>query len=232
MIRRRYARQAANSGSAWGGRERAFRAGYDASQLDSLPEAIVERWAGCGNVVDDAPLEGAELIVDLGAGSGVDALLARSLPGSMPHVIAIDITPEMLGPLSATPSGVQCVGGDFEMLPLADAICDVVIANAAFNLALDPALAFAEAWRILRPGGRLHICDLVREGELPPELLSDPLGWSTSLGGVMREHKLIKTIQGAGFNDVRVSGHRPFEPVVAVYVDAEKPGGGAIRHDA
>jgi arsenite methyltransferase len=130
------------------------------------------------------------------------------------------------------PLGVQCVGGDFEMLPLADAICDVVIANAAFNLALDPALAFAEAWRILRPGGRLHICDLVREGELPPELLADPLGWSTSLGGVMRERELIKTIQGAGFNDVRVSGHRPFAPVVAVRVDAEKPGGGAIRHDA
>lgn len=231
MIRRRYARHAVNPNNASGGRERAFRAGYDPSQLDSLPGAILERWSGCGNVVAGAPLKGARLIVDIGAGGCADALLARSQPKSTADVVAIDITPEMLGPPDTTP-GLLCVVGDFEFLPLADAICDVVIANAAFNLALDPTAAFAEAWRILRPGGRLHICDLVREGELPAELMADPLGWSTSLGGVMLESELVQTIQGAGFKNVTVTGHRPFPPVIAVHVDAEKPGEGAYSHDA
>lgn len=232
MIRRRYARQADNPDNNWGGRERAIRAGYDAGELDSLPEALLERWSGCGNVIADAPLEGTDLIVDLGAGGGVDALLARSRSVSAPDIVAIDITPEMLGRPQAMPDGINCVAGDFECLPLADAICDVVIANAAFNLALEPILAFAEAWRILRPGGRLHFCDLVREGELPVEFLTDPLAWSTSLGGVMTESELVKTIQTAGFINVTVAGHRPFAPVVAVCVDAEKPEEGAVGHDA
>lgn len=229
MIRRRYARQALDSSGAWGGRERARRAGYSDSQLDCIPESIVERWAGCGNVIANAPLDGANLVVDLGAGSGLDALLAKA---QSPHVIAIDLTPEMLSPLGAMQTGVQRIAGDIEMLPLADAVCDVIIANAAFNLALDPHEAFAEAWRILRPGGRLHICDLVREGDLPPELLADPLAWSTSLGGVMIERELVGTIEGAGFSNVKITGHRPFAPVISVCIDAVKPDGGTISHDA
>jgi SAM-dependent methyltransferase len=110
-----------------------------------------------------------------------------------------------------------------ELLPLANACCDLVIANASFNLALDPHKAFAEAVRILRPGGRLHAMDLVREAELPAELLADPMGHSTSLGGVMHELDLHAAVSGAGFVDVAIHGHRPFPPVIAVQIEARVP---------
>ena len=225
LIRRRYARHA-TPGRGWGGAERALRAGYRPEQLASLPAAVIETWAGCGNLAASADPADARVIVDLGAGCGLDARLMRALA---PHaqVIAIDLTPEMLAIEGVENSAIARIAGDMEQLPLGKEVCDLVIANAAFNLALDQARAFAEAWRILRSGGRLHMCELVREGDLPAELLADPLGWSTSLGGVAEEQALVRTMRKAGFADVRVDGHRPFEPVIAVNVTAIKPAGTA-----
>jgi ubiquinone/menaquinone biosynthesis C-methylase UbiE len=118
---------------------------------------------------------------------------------------------------------LYAIAGDMERLPLANACCDLVIANASFNLALDPHTAFAEAARILRPGGRLHVMDLVREAELPAELLADPMGHNTSLGGVMRERDLHAVVSAAGFADVAIHRHRPFPPVIAVQIEARVP---------
>ncbi len=220
LIRRRYRRHA--PGGEWGGRARALKAGYGADCLDAMPESVVERWAGCGNVVAGARLTDAAVILDLGAGAGLDGLLLAASP-TRPLVITVDLTPEMLAVASPTRDRILQIAGDFERLPLADEVADLVVANAALNLALEPAAAFAEAWRVLRPGGRLHICELVREGDLPSELLTDPLAWSTSLGGVMAEHDLMRIIENAGFSDIGVSGHRTFHPVVAVEIDAIKP---------
>jgi len=225
LIRRRYRRHAGDG--EWGGRARALRAGYDPGRLDALPAAVVEKWAGCGDVVAGAPLADVSVVVDLGAGAGLDGLLIAASP-ARPLVVAVDLSPEMLTvPGAPPPDGVLRVAGDFEQLPLADGIADLVVANAALNLALDPDTAFAEAWRVLRPGGRLYICDLVREGDLPPELLTDPLAWSTSLGGVLDEDRLLATILAAGFEDVTITGHRPFPPVVAVNINALKPAAAA-----
>jgi len=221
LIRRRYGRHA--SDDSWGGRARAIRAGYDARVLEALPAAVVERWSGCGNVVDGAPLTDVSVIVDLGAGGGLDGLLLAATAGR-PLVVAVDLSPEMLALPEPPDDRLLRVAGDFERLPIADGVADIVTANAALNLALDPAAAFAEAMRVLRPGGRLHICDLVRDGDLPAELLADPLAWSTSLGGVLPEDELVAVIAAAGFVGIAVSNHRPFEPVVAVRIDAVKPG--------
>jgi len=223
LIRRRYRRHADDG--EWGGRARAVRVGYDPCRLDALPAAAVEKWAGCGNVAAGAPLAGVSVVVDLGAGAGIDGLLIAATP-ARPLVVAVDLSPEMLALRGAEPQDrLVRVAGDFERLPLADGIADLVVANAALNLALDPDAAFAEAWRVLRPGGRLHICDLVRDGELPPELMTDPLAWSTSLGGVLAADHLVAVIAGAGFEDVTITGHRPFPPVVSVNVNALKPAG-------
>jgi SAM-dependent methyltransferase len=224
LIRRRYRRHAHDAGD-WGGRGRAVRAGYDPDLLDGLDEAIVERWAGCGNVLAGAPLAEASVVVDLGAGSGLDALLASALGTPAPLVVTVDLTPELLAVAgAASDNNIVPIAGDFEQLPLADACCDLVIANAALNLALDQRTAFAEACRILRPGGRLHMCELVRDGDLPPELLCDPLAWSASLGGVPTEAELIEAMRLAGFEDIAVTDHRLFAPVIAVRVDAARPG--------
>jgi SAM-dependent methyltransferase len=230
LIRRRYRRHAGDAGD-WGGRGRAVRAGYDPDLLDGFDEAIVERWAGCGNVLAGAPLAGASVVVDLGAGSGLDALLANALGAPAPLVVTVDLTPEMLALVGAASDNIVRIAGDFERLPLADACCDLVIANAALNLALDQRTAFAEACRILRPGGRLHMCELVRDGDLSPDLLCDPLAWSTSLGGVPTEAQLIEAIHMSGFEDIAVMDHRPFAPVIAVRVDAAKPADCNLQRD-
>jgi SAM-dependent methyltransferase len=223
LIRRRYAKRATSGDEPADGRRRAVRAGYASAKLDRLPRAVVAAWSGCGDLGADRAAAGARIVVDLGAGSGVDALIAASGDAPPALVIALDLTPEMTRLVGDAHGNVLPVAGDFEGLPLADSVCDVVIANAAFNLALDRETAFCEAYRILRPGGRLHIRDLVLGDELPAGLLEDPMGWSASLGGVPTEEELEAAVRGAGFVDIAVSGRRAFPPVISVMIDATKP---------
>jgi SAM-dependent methyltransferase len=126
---------------------------------------------------------------------------------------------------AAAPRGsLRPVAGDMERLPVGDGRADLVVANASFNLAVDQRAAFAEAARILRPGGRLVCRELIREGALPAELGQDPMGWNASLGGVMEAEALRATVRAAGFTGVKISHHRPFPPVVAVRLEAVRPG--------
>ncbi len=196
--------------------------------LARVPRRLVDAWSGCGNLAECVTLDSIGTVVDLGCGSGLDAWLIATAPRAPKRVIALDLTPETLAGLhegrdGAAPCEVYAIAGDMEQVPIADACCDLVIANASFNLALDPHKAFTEAARILRPGGRLHVMDLVREAELPAELLADPMGHGTSLGGVMHERDLHAAVSAAGFVDVAIHGHRPFEPVIAVQIEARVP---------
>ncbi|GAG36759.1 unnamed protein product, partial [marine sediment metagenome] len=99
----------------------------------------------------------------------------------------------------------------------------LVVANASFNLTLSKHAAFTEAWRILRPGGRMFACELVKTGSLPDELLADPMGHATSLGGAIGETDLRTVMTDAGFEAITVTDHRRFEPVTAVILSARKP---------
>jgi len=214
LIRRRYARGQAD------GHARALRAGYAAETLARAPRALVEGWSGCGNLADCVSLEGAKTVVDLGCGSGLDAWLIAQVARPPNTVIALDLTPEVLAQLDSAAGHPRAVSGDMEMLPLADASCDLVIANASFNLALDRRRAFAEAARILRPGGRLNAFDLVNEGKLSPDVLADPMGHGTSLGGVTDERALRADLEAAGYAAIKIHGHRAFPPVTAVQIEA------------
>ncbi len=228
LIRRRYAHLAVSATAASDGRSRALAAGYRPSSLDRVPQALVRIWSGCGALAEHLDLDGVGTVVDVGCGGGLDACLLANRDPPPRHIVAVDLTPEMLTVFGEhLPGAPRCrvsrVGSDAEHLPLTDACCDLVVANAAFNLALDMASAIAESARILRPGGRFEACELVREGELSAELLADPLGHATSLGGVPREEQLLAAIAAAGLVDVRIEGHRPFPPVAAVTVRAQKP---------
>lgn len=232
QISTRYGRLAEADAFRPGAAARARQAGYPARWLDNLPARIADRYSGCGYTLEGVDLAGVRVAVDLGCGAGLDArLLADKLAGDA-VVIALDLAPAMLGRVrEAAPRGavrVLALAGDMERLPLDDAIADLVVANASFNLVVDKPAAFAEAARILRPGGRLIARELVREGELPGDLAQDPAAWNASLGGVPLEGELYDLLREAGFAGVRITGHRPFPPVIAIRLEAGKPGVGSI----
>ncbi len=207
---------------------RAREAGYPAI----LPARVAGRYSGCGYALDGVELGGVRVAVDLGCGAGMDArLLAGKLAGDA-VVIALDLAPAMLDRVreAAPRDGVPilALAGDMERLPLDNAIADLVIANASFNLPVDKPAAFAEAARILRPGGRLIACELVREGDLPDDLAQDPVAWNASLGGVPLEDELYDLLREAGFAGVRITGHTPFPPVIAIRLEAAKPGSSSV----
>ena len=241
QIRKRYAAIAGKGGPIGGAADKALDAGYPAQwleklrleklrlekpRLDNLPTDLAASYSGCGYLFEDLDISGAGVVVDLGAGAGFDACFAGDAGPGL--VIAVDFTPEMLARVASAAAAlsltnVRALGGDMEALPLAAEIADIVLANASFNLTLDKPKAFAEAWRILRPGGRLIARDLVRDGELPREVLEDPQGFNTSLGGAVEEGKLADIIAAAGFEDVCISHHRKFSYLTAVRIEASKP---------
>lgn len=228
MIRRRYAQLAAADSFHPDARAKALAAGVPADWLDALPERIAGVFSGCGWPAGKLREWDHHMVVDLGCGGGLDTrfLLEKLGPGT--NVIAIDLTPELLrrardSVRSVDGATAHMLAADMEALPLARETSDVVIANAALNLATDKAAALAEIIRILKPGGQLLAADLVRTAPLPAEILADPMAMATSLGGVVEESEMRALMDNAGFDTVTISGHRPFGPVVAVDIVATRP---------
>jgi len=231
-IKRRYAKLAGEGAAApddGGARARLLSAGYSVDWLDTVPPGAVNAYSGCGFALHDLDLSNVRIAVDLGCGAGLDVRwLAENIGGRRSVVLALDLTPAMVRRARETCAGadgaaVLAIAADMEHVALPDGLADLVTANAALNLALDKARALGEAFRVLRPGGRLIARDLVLDGELPPEVAQDPMSWNTSLGGVLEETDLAAALTGAGFTDVDISDHRPFSYVQSVRVQARKP---------
>mgnify|MGYP003672867861 CR=1 FL=1 len=201
LIRRRYAQLAAADSFHEDARDKARAAGVPEAWFDALPPRIAGVFSGCGWPAGSLENWSHRTVVDLGCGGGLDTrFLAERLPADS-EVIAIDLTPELLARVRDTVSGIDGA----KVRPLAD-----------------KAAAFAEIARILRPGGRLHASDLVRTGPLPPEILADPMAMASSLGGVVEETAFRTMLEGAGFSKIQFRGHRPFAPVTAVDIVAQK----------
>lgn len=157
---------------------------YDATQLAALP-AGARGWAlGVGNPVPHAGLQAGEHVVDLGCGAGVDVLLAAQQVGASGRVVGVDLLEPMLERARAFAEqagldNVTFVPGEIEDVPLADESVDVVVSNGAINLSARKSRVFAEAYRVLRPGGRLAVADLtIHEEELPAEVITHPSAWA------------------------------------------------------
>lgn len=154
------------------GRPLAEKLGYDMSEVDALPESVVESFAGVGNPFALGTLEKGECVADLGAGAGFDSILAMRQVGRTGRVIGIDMTPSMLEKArdNASKTGhtqLEFREGYLEDLPIADDSVDVVISNGVFNLTPEKDRAFAEAFRILKPGGRMQVADILVQKEVP-----------------------------------------------------------------
>jgi SAM-dependent methyltransferase len=194
--------------------EASLNLGYGAQDLSAVPEGA-NLGLGCGNPVALAALKPGETVLDLGSGAGFDAFLAAKAVGPQGHVIGVDMTPEMIERATALArkhgyGNVEFRLGDIEALPVADASVDVIISNCVVNLTTDKAQAFREAFRVLKPGGRLQVSDLVLARPLPEALLNDLDAYAACVSGAMLKDDYLAAIRAAGFADVAVAGERRF----------------------
>lgn len=185
------------------GEQVALRVGYAAERLAALPPSAVESFAGVGHFFDLADLTAGETVVDLGSGSGMDVFYAASIVGSTGRVIGVDFTPEQLekarrlGASSGT-TQVEFLEGRIEALPLPDSSADCVISNGVINLCPDKARVFAEAARVLRPGGRLAIADIITEEALTDAIVCNADLWASCIGGAAQQELYLEAIESSG----------------------------------
>ncbi len=165
---------------------------YPVEELANLPESVTEASLGCGNPLAIAGLQPGEVVLDLGSGGGIDCFLAARQVGPTGRVIGLDMTPDMieLARRNAQKLGVTNVEfrfGEMEEMPLPDESVDVVISNCVINLSPDKDAVFREAYRVLRPGGRLSISDIVVDGDLPPFVRRRLDAWAGCIAGALDE---------------------------------------------
>ena len=185
------------------GRSLAGRLGYPARLLDLVPASAIDSFAGVGYFFDLAALEPGETVVDLGSGSGMDVFCAADMVGQEGAVIGIDFTAEQLEKARrlAGENGfdqVEFREGRIEALPLDDASADCVISNGVINLSPEKDRVFAEVARVLRPGGRMAIADIVSEQQLKESIVCDANLWASCIGGAAQEDEYRGAIEGAG----------------------------------
>jgi ubiquinone/menaquinone biosynthesis C-methylase UbiE len=185
------------------GRDLAERLGYPPELLDKIPLAAVESFAGVGYFFDLADLKRGEEVLDLGSGSGMDVFYAAQQVGESGRVVGIDMTQEQLAKAErlraeAGLSQVTFREGHIEDLPFPDESFDVVISNGVINLAPDKKRVFAEAARVLRPGGRITIADIVAEVELTARIVADTDLWASCIGGAAQQDAYREALEASG----------------------------------
>ena len=198
---------------AGGGLEAAINpetVGYAAGDLAAAPEGS-NMGLGCGNPLALADLKPGETVLDLGSGGGFDCFLAATAVGSAGHVIGVDMTEDMiaLAKRNADKGGfgnVEFRLGDIETLPVDDEAVDVILSNCVINLVPDKQKAFAEAFRVLKPGGRLHVSDIVLTCDELPEELLDLQAYVNCIAGAVSRADYLRAMQEAGFVNVTVHG--------------------------
>jgi arsenite methyltransferase len=186
------------------GRALAERLGYPGEQLDAIPAEAIDSFAGVGYYFELARITPGETVVDLGSGSGMDSFLAARQTGESGRVVGIDMTAAQLAKARRLASehgmaNVEFVEAHIEQLPLPNASADVVISNGVINLAPDKAAVFAEAARVLRPGGRLALADIVTSTQLPVGVTCDASLWAACIGGALQRDDYREAIEAAGF---------------------------------
>ena len=182
---------------------------YSGTQINDLPESVTGISLGCGNPTAIAELRPGETVLDLGSGGGIDCFLAAKQVGESGHVIGLDMTPKMLdlARANAKKQGIKNVDfqyGYIEDIPLPDASVDVIISNCVINLSADKDAVFGEAFRVLKPGGRLNVSDIVTYGKLPDELYQQLAAWAGCISGALDEELYLNKIRKAGFGRIDV----------------------------
>ena len=186
---------------------------YDESQSDQVPETALKASLGCGNPTALATLNVGETVLDLGSGGGIDVLLSARRVGPTSKAYGLDMTDEMLelaraNQKKAGVENVEFLKGEIEQIPLPDNSVDVIISNCVINLSADKDKVLNEAFRVLKPGGRFAVSDVVTRGEMPPEIREKVLLWVGCVAGALQESEYRSKLAAAGFENISVEPTR------------------------
>ena len=204
-------------------------AGYDAADLASLPADAVTNSFGCGNPVGMALVKPGDTVLDLGSGAGIDLLLAAKFAGDEGHVIGVDMTDAMIERARANiaeagATNIEVRKGVIEQLPVDDASVDVVISNCVINLSPDKPAVFSEIARVLEPGGRFSVSDIVAE-DLPGWVRAIPDAYSACVSGAIPEADYVQGLRDAGLTDIEVVDRYVYDPDQIVgMIESDLPG--------
>ena len=202
---------------------------YDAAERDGLPDAALLASLGCGNPVAVAELREGETVLDLGSGGGIDVLLSARRVGPTGHAIGVDMTDEMLdlarrNAADAGATNVEFRKGTIEHLPLGDSTVDVVISNCVINLASDKPAVFAEIARVLRPGGRMGVSDVVADDLLTPEQRAERGSYVGCIAGALSFREFRTGLAAVGLTDIEVvPTHQVADGMHSAIIRATKP---------
>jgi arsenite methyltransferase len=203
---------------------------YDEAERAGAPQAAVAASMGCGVPTAVADLHEGETVLDLGSGAGADVLISARRVGPTGRAIGLDMTDEMLAlarrnAADAGVSNVEFLEGYLEAIPLPDASVDVVISNCVINLAADKPQVLREAARVLRPGGRLAVSDVIADPEMDAATRADMEAWTGCIAGALTRGELERALAGAGLLDVEIrETHRVHEHAASAIIRARKPG--------
>jgi arsenite methyltransferase len=186
---------------------------YDASQAGQIPEEALLASLGCGNPTALAQLSAGETVLDLGSGGGIDVLLSARRVGPTGKAYGLDMTDEMLALANdnkrkAGIANVEFLKGEIENIPLPDNSVDVIISNCVINLSADKDRVLREAFRVLKPGGRLAVSDVVTRGEMLPEIRQSVLAWVGCIAGALEENEYRSKLAAAGFEQISLEPTR------------------------
>ena len=217
--------------------EQSKSTGYSEQEISSVPEEAV-MGMGCANPIALAELKDGETVLDLGCGGGLDAFLAANKVGQKGKVIGIDMTPEMIkkaaeNAVKGNYRNVEFKLGEIENLPVEDSCVDVAISNCVINHSPDKLATFKEVFRVLKPGGRILIADLVTEGEFAEDVLDsmDKI-WAEWIAGALGKQEYLNTVREAGFRNVAIAAENTFSmsemddrlkgKIISIQVKADK----------
>lgn len=203
--------------------------GYAEEDLEALPELAANASLGCGNPTAIAELKPGEVVLDLGSGGGIDVLLSAGRVGPSGKAYGLDMTDEMLA-LARRNAGQAGVGnveffkGHIEQIPLPDASVDVVISNCVINLSSDKAKVLAEVARVLRPGGRFAVSDVIADDDMDDETRRDMQQWTGCVAGALTRTEFLDHLLAAGLVDADIEQtHRVHRSAVSAIIRARKP---------
>jgi ubiquinone/menaquinone biosynthesis C-methylase UbiE len=188
---------------------------YDSAQTQQVPQEALLASLGCGNPTALAKLNAGEIVLDLGSGGGIDVLLSAKRVGPPGKAYGLDMTEEMLALANenkrkAEIENVEFLKGEIENIPLPENSVDVIISNCVINLSADKNQVLREAFRVLKPGGRFAVSDVVIRGEMPPEIRQSMLAWVGCIAGALEETEYRRKLAEAGFERIEIEPSRMY----------------------